>query len=103
MAVQNDLAGLRTGIGKAQLIDHIIQPSFQQDYQIIAGDAGLFGSLIKETFELSFIQSVGIFGFLLFSELNASVGHTAAGRSVRTRRFRTSVNTTLGAKTPITL
>ena len=40
VAVQHQLAGLLSGIGKPQLVDDVIQPPLQAAEQVYAGDAG---------------------------------------------------------------
>ena len=103
MPVKYELAGLRAGVSEPQFIYYVIQAPFQQNYQVIAGNAGLSFSTGKKPLKLAFKNSITILGLLLFSELNAPIGHPAPLGYMRPRRLSAPVDSAFGAKTSVTL
>lgn len=100
----HQLAGLSAGIGKAQPIDHIIQPSLQQYQEILAGNTRLFLGIKESLPELPFQCSVRITGFLLLMQLQGAVRESPPSPSgLLPRWFWSLVNSTLWRKTAAAL
>ena len=70
MLVEHDLTGGRTGGSYAQTVNHVVETRLEKLEQNLTGDTFETRSLLEEVAELTFEQTVGIFGLLLFAELN---------------------------------
>jgi len=78
VVVPDEMASLRARIGKTQPVHDIVQPPFEKNEQIGAGNALLAIRLFKRKPELLFRKTVGVFNFLLFTQLNAVIGRFSA-------------------------
>ncbi len=84
----DQLACLSTGTGKSQTIHDVVQPPFQSNQEVSAGNAFLAVCPFEEEVKLFFGKAVDALDFLLLSQLDAVVGYlTAATLAVFSRRI----------------
>ena len=80
MAVGHQLTGLGAGAGKAQAVNHVVQPGLQQAQQVFAGDARHLFSHLEIMAELAFQHAVIAAGILLGAQLTAIFGRLLVAR-----------------------
>jgi hypothetical protein len=92
MAVLDQLASLRTGVGEPQTIHNVVQPTLESNQEVSAGDAFLAVRSLEEEMKLFLGKAVDALDLLLLSQLDAIVGDlTAATLAVFSRRIGSSV------------
>ncbi len=79
VAVGDHLAGGGAGVGKTELIHHVVQAGFENLQHLLAGDAAALQRLFIHAAELALHQPVIIAQFLLFDQTQAVIGGLAAG------------------------
>ncbi len=90
--VPDKVASLSTGIRETKAINDIVQPSLKRDQQIRTGDPFFTVRFFKEKSELFLGKPVGIFYFLLFTELNTVIRwFSAPSLPVFTRRISSTI------------
>src|SRR5210317_1719104 len=74
MPVSDKLPCCPAGWGNAHPVYHIVEPCFDKLEKVLTCDAIFLSSFLERITELPFQDTVCIFGFLLFLQLNAILG-----------------------------
>src|SRR5580698_3344816 len=89
MAVQDELARLGERTRKAEPINHVIEPPFEQHQQVLTGDSGHPLGDFEVLRELLFEQPVNPLDLLLFTQADRELREAGTRLSVRPRRIIT--------------
>ncbi len=92
MVVTDEVPPLGARICEPQSINDIIQPTFEKDEQVRAGNSLLSVGLLEKKSELFFGKPVSVLDFLFFTQLDSIVrGLSSAALSMFTRRVATAI------------
>jgi len=103
VAVEHKLTSLPPGLSETQSEYGIVQASFQEFQEVLAGDAWSVESLLHIGFELAFHDTIDMPRFLLLTKLKPAVRRSPAAASLITWSSAPFLYGTAGRKAALSL